>query len=199
MNGIGTLLSGLGGGGGGLLSQILGGTKLGLSGFGIINQIMQARQRQDLINRTLDYQKHPEKIMALAHQFQQPLEQGLVSGVGNNVQGYLAQRGLSQSPNIQADVLAQSLAPFQQQNMQRALQLALATIGLPGSMLPYVGTEVTGGLASLLATLSGGKSGQPTTADAGGFQYDPFGGGSLSDFPGSATPGRTPLLSGGTQ
>jgi hypothetical protein len=153
MAGIGSILQSIGGSGG-ALGDILGGAKLGLSGFGVVDQIMQARQRQDMLNRALAYQKDPKRLASLVSGYTKPLDTGLVKGVGNEVQGYLAERGLSQSPSIQSEVLSQSLAPYMQQNQQRALQMALQVMGIPLEALATIGPGGgTSGLAGLLATL----------------------------------------------
>jgi hypothetical protein len=148
------------------VSTGLGAAKPFLTGFGIVDQILQARQQQDLLNRAMSYQKDPKKLAQLVQQYTQPLNQGLVAGVGNAVQGQMAERGLAQSPAIWSEVAAQSLAPYQQQNQQRALEMALQVMGIPLSALPYLNRGGTGGLAQLIASLPGG-GGQPSGTAAG--------------------------------
>ena len=96
--------------------------KTGLSGFGLIGNILAQKKQEDALNRISYYQKNPAAAAAMVRSLTQPLSLGLTQDVGNNVQGYLAERGLNQSPNITAEVLSQSLAPYQQQNQQQALQ-----------------------------------------------------------------------------
>ncbi len=109
-----------GGGGGFNWGNLL---KTGLGGFGLIGNIMAQNKQNSALNRIDMYQKHPELAAAKISSLTQPLNAGLVSGVGNEVQGYLAERGLSQSPNITAGVLGQQLAPYMQQNQMTAEQL----------------------------------------------------------------------------
>lgn len=116
LSSIGGALGGAGGGGlGGLL-------KLVTTGFGLVSNIMATQQQQSALNRISSYQKNPAKAAQVINSLTQPLSLGLTEDVGNNVQGYLAERGLSGSPNITSSVLAQALAPYQQQNQQQAMQ-----------------------------------------------------------------------------
>lgn len=78
----------------------------------------------------------PSQLAANIQQLQQPLSQGLTQSVGNTVQGQLAERGLSQSPGIYADVLAQAIAPYQQQEQQMATNAYFQKLGLPISARP---------------------------------------------------------------
>lgn len=170
---IGPLL-GAGGGPGGFL-------KLLTTGFGLIGNIMAQQQQQSAVNRITSYQKNPAKAAAAINSLTQPLSLGLTQDVGNNVQGYLAERGLSGSPNISASVLAQALAPYQQQNQQTAEQEFFqllnplgAQYGKPQNMtnlfsqfnpIPGVGTP----------TFPGG-GGYPSGSGGGPYPY-PYGSG----------------------
>jgi hypothetical protein len=139
------------GGGGKLLES-------GLTGAGLIGNLLTQKQRSDELSYLQNQQKQLQDPTALAKQVAaatQPLNTGLVQGVENQVQGSLAEQGLSQAPGIQAAVLSQALAPFEQQNQQTALQLVLQRLGLP---LSYASTYLQGlpqpaNLSPLLALL----------------------------------------------
>jgi hypothetical protein len=73
----------------------------------------------------------PQQLSAKVAAGTQPLNAGLVQSVTNSVQGADAERGLATSPGIFNADLAQSLAPYQQQNQNTALQLLMKQIGLP--------------------------------------------------------------------
>jgi hypothetical protein len=111
---LGQVFSGPGG-----LGNIL---KTALTGAGLVGNIMTQQKQNAALNRINYYQKNPAAAAQVIRSLTQPLSQGLTQDVGNNVQGYLGERGLSQSPNITAEVLSQSLAPYQQQNQQTAMQ-----------------------------------------------------------------------------
>lgn len=107
--------------GGGLnLGNIL---KLGLTGAGTVGDIVSTMKQNQALNKILYYQKNPAAASAAVASMEQPLSQGLTQEVGNNVQGYLAERGLAQSPEETAAVLGQALAPYQQQNQTSAENL----------------------------------------------------------------------------
>lgn len=96
--------------------------KAGVTGMGLIGDIMAQRKQNAALNRIAFYQKNPAAAAAEVRSLTAPLSMGLTENVGNQVQGYLAERGLSQSPNITAATLGEALAPYQQQNQQQALQ-----------------------------------------------------------------------------
>ena len=106
-----------------------------LAGGGIIEQFianwMAQRKQNDYINQQLKYQKNPQLMQNEITKLTQPLDQNLTAAVSNQVQGNLGAQGLSQSPNIQASVLAQALAPYAQQNQQIAAQEWYQLHGLP--------------------------------------------------------------------
>jgi hypothetical protein len=149
---LGSLSSALGGagtGGAGLssLGQILG---LGSSGYNLYNQY----QNQQYQNNLRSYAQDPAKMNAYAAQFTQPLNAGLTADVGNQSQSYLAQRGLSDSPQISQEVESQALAPYVQQNQQAGYQDALAALGLGGGAI-NPGAQQQNSQAQLAKTLSG--------------------------------------------
>ena len=166
-----------GGGGGTPIWQTL--LKLGVGGAGTIGNILASNKRNQVLNQSLQNQKDlmnltPGQLAAQASAIEQPLSAGLTSSVGNAVQGYLAERGLSQAPGIQATTLAQGLAPYKIQEQQLAMNSLLQKLGLPAQatprFLPYPqGTDLSK-LFQMLFTRkdpmtgnAGGGSGFPTT------------------------------------
>lgn len=171
-----TSIPGVGGGGNPIWQTLL---KLGTAGAGSIGNILASMKRNDVLNTSLNNQKN---LMALANnpnalatnisKLERPLSAGLTSSVGNAVQGYLAERGLSESPGIASETLAQGLAPYQQQEQQMAINSYLSTLGLPAQatprFLPYPqGTDLSKIFQSLFAkpdalTAGGGIADSPT-------------------------------------
>lgn len=143
--------------------------ELGLSGAGLVGNILNEKQRSDQLSALTKQEKNLPDPTALAKQVAlatQPLNTGLVQGVENSVQGSLASQGLAEAPGIQAAVLSQALAPYQQQNQSTALQLVMQRLGLP---LQYAQTILGGlppntNLAPLLALL---QKGSGTSAPSG--------------------------------
>jgi hypothetical protein len=107
----------------------LGATGAGL--FGNISAERQKAQEMDYLKKQQNAIGDPTKLAAEVAAATQPINRGLVQSVGNQVSGTLAEEGLSQAPGIQASVLSQSLAPFEQQNQATALQLVMKRLGLP--------------------------------------------------------------------
>lgn len=121
---------------------------LGTAGAGGIGNILAGNKRNQVLNQQLTNQQqlmnlvnNPTQLATNAAALQRPLSAGLTSSVGNAVQGYLAERGLSQSPGIASETLAQGLAPYQLQEQQMAMQSYLQSLGLPAQasarFLPY--------------------------------------------------------------
>jgi hypothetical protein len=137
----------------------------GLAGAGLIGNLITQKQRSDELSYIQNQQKalqDPTKLAAQVAAATQPLDRALTESVGNVVSGNLAEQGLSQAPGIQAQALAQGLAPFQQQNQQTALQLVLERLGLP-VQLAYTylqGLPQQVGLAPLLALFGKGNPAQ---------------------------------------
>lgn len=132
-----------------------------LSGAGFVGNWLNNRkvnQRQDFLS---GLGENPSKMNAYVSQFQKPLAAGLTQSVGNATQAYLGERGESESPTISADVFAQALAPYQQQQQSMGINEALASLGL----IPKTGnsaSDVSGPLAMLMKNL-----GQKPTAPTG--------------------------------
>ena len=116
--------------------------KAGLTGIGALQSILAERKRNEILNQYLGLANNPEASAAAIRSMTQPLDQGLVQNVGNQTQAYLAERGLSESPQISESVLSQSLAPYEQQNQQTAMNeyyrnLALGLQASNPALLPY--------------------------------------------------------------
>ena len=118
----------------GSLSSIVPLLSIGTMGAGLIGNILNARTQSQAIS-DLQKQENPTLLAKEVAGATAPLNTGLVQGVENQVQGSLASQGLAEAPGIQASVLAQALAPYEQQNQQTALQLVLAQLGIPVSIL----------------------------------------------------------------
>lgn len=145
---------------------------------GMVQQYSLAGKEKQAMDRSLYYSKHPEAINALVKQFQQPLSTGLVKGTENIVNASLAEQGLSQAPGIQSQVLAQALAPYQQNEQQMAITEALKAIGLPAEALSAIqSTMRPNDLSMMLKSILPGGGGSP--GSGGGFSLpntDPSGG-----------------------
>jgi hypothetical protein len=148
---------------------------LGATGAGLAGNISASHQQQQEANYLKQQQAllaDPTKLAQEVAGATQPLNKALVSDVSNNVSGTLAEQGLAQAPGIQASTLATSLAPFEQQNQQTALQIVMQRLGLPIQYATALLQNQPKGtnLAPLLALLS--KGGMPTTPGStpgGGF------------------------------
>jgi hypothetical protein len=135
------------------------------TGVGTLANFLQGRKQNSYNDAILanEQQKQailndPAKMAAKVASFRHPLDQGLVSGVGNATQGYLAERGLSAAPTIQEQVMAQALGPFVNQNENTALMAALQSLGIPyAGMQPKFATPINlqGVLQSLLKGMPG--------------------------------------------
>jgi hypothetical protein len=153
---------------------------LGLAGAGLGGNIAAEHdrskelaylQQQQQANASLT----PAQLAAKVSQATAPLNAGLVQGVENQVSGSLAEQGLSEAPGIQASVLAQALAPYQQQNQNTALQLVMQQLGLP---IQY-GQAILGNqpqqsnLTPLLAMLmrNNGNQNQSSNLPGGGWDF----------------------------
>lgn len=104
-----------------------------IQGFGVVSNLIQGHRQSGLqstainnVNQLSQLANNPQAMAARIRALQQPLNQGLVSGVGNEVQGYLAERGLALSPAIQSQVMAQALGPYQVKEQELAQQAAFA-------------------------------------------------------------------------
>ena len=141
--------------------------KIGTGIAGTVGNITGNQMKDRALLQQLDLQKSlaamtPQQLALQAQQLQQPLSEGLTQGVGNQVQAMMGERGLSQAPGIFSQTMAQSLAPFQIQEQQMAMNAILQKLGLPieaaGRFLPTPNTTSTAGIwQTLMNQLQGGK------------------------------------------
>jgi hypothetical protein len=103
----------------------------GLAATGEVGNVLEGEKRSAYQNFVMSLLKNPGKLAQMAAQITQPLSRGLEQSVGNQVQGDLASRGLSQAPGIFAATESQALAPYEQQNQNIAMQAVLQSLGLP--------------------------------------------------------------------
>ena len=186
---------------------------LGSTAYNMYNQY----QNQQYQNQLRSFAQDPAKMNAYAAQFTQPMTAGLQTGVANNTQSYLAQRGLSDSPEIAQQVQAQAIAPYIQQNQQNGYQNALQALQVGGGAVnPNTqSANSISALAKAFAALSGpqtpgsldsasqltrllqlaqpgaasGGSLQPTSTDSGdqSIPYQPMQNLDMSGFPSDDT------------
>jgi len=149
---------------------------LGTAGAGITGNIMNAITRGQQTSKLQSAEKNlanlsPEALSGMVSKATAPLNQNLVSSVGNLVQADVAGRGLAESPGVFAATESQALAPYQQQNQNTALQLVLQKLGLPieyaNAVINSVGPNADVGkiLQSLMQMQKGGVGGVPNTSD----------------------------------
>lgn len=113
-------------------SGTLKGLQLGSAGTGEIGNILNMIQRGQQYSRLKSFENmSPAQLAARVSSATTPLNQRLVQDITNQVQGADAARGLTASPGIFSSDLAQSLAPYEQQNQNTALQLVMSQLGLP--------------------------------------------------------------------
>lgn len=134
-----------------------------LAGAGTVGNYLTGRKTNQAISDQIAWNKYvqglvsnPAAFQKFAQGYTQPLTAGLVQGVENQDQAWLAQHGLSQSPAIAGDVVNQSLAPYIQQQQNQGLQAALQALqaGNPG-VNPLAGGPGTNNLTGLLKMLQG--------------------------------------------
>lgn len=136
--------------------------QVGSTGYNLYNQYKQQQYQDKLRALSTD----PAAVGKLAAGYTQPLTAGLQKGVANEAQAYLAQRGLSDSPQISEQVEAQAIAPYIQQNQQQGYSLALQALGLGGGAIPP-GQQQSTSMDSLVKAFSrfGGTNGAPGAQD----------------------------------
>jgi hypothetical protein len=174
------------------LGPALSGGSLALGEIGNLlaggQQSQQAKLLRDQQQRIASMS--PADLTRMVQSAQAPLNQGLVQSVQNSVQGDLAQRGLAQAPGIFAATESQALAPYVQQNYDRALQQVLTQLGLPMEYATTIKQFLPGQkditpsmmmfLKQLAARKGGGSSSPSFTADTSWLQ--PTNSGSEIDF-----------------
>jgi hypothetical protein len=158
------------------ISGILPILGLGTAGAGITGNIMNAITRGQQTSQLQSAEKKlanlsPEQLSSMVSGATAPLNQNLVSSVGNLVQADVAGRGLAESPGVFAATETQALAPFQQQNQNTALQLVLQKLGLPieyaNAVINSVGPNADVGRilqALMQMPKTGGVGGVPDTS-----------------------------------
>jgi len=157
---IGSSLGSVFGGSGGLGNLL----KTIITGTGLVGNFINQRQQQGALNTELMYQKNPALAAQKIASLEQPLSQGLTQEVGNSTQGYLAERGLAESPQMSQAVLGQALAPYVQQNQNTAMQEFFGLLNPAGAKFPQ-----NTNLASLFSLFNKNPYPQfPTTAGGTG-------------------------------
>lgn len=130
----------------------------GLAGGGFLSNWLQNRKTNANQDYLTKLGKDPVAMQAYMRKFQQPLSAGLTQNVGNQTQAFLGERGLSESPTISQDVLAQALAPYQQQEQKMGEDAAFQSLGL----IPTKG-PAPANLTSLLAGIGKGGGASPSS------------------------------------
>ena len=110
--------------------------------MGLIGNASANRERNKLIQAAVARQRYlqsltPEQVTTGIRGLESPLSGGLTKGVGNLVQAAMQERGLTGSPTIWGDVLAQALAPYMLQAKELASNNYFRMLGAGGT-----GTEL---------------------------------------------------------
>jgi hypothetical protein len=126
---------------------------IGSTAYNMYNQYQQQQYQDKLRSLSTD----PAAVSKLAAGYTQPLTAGLEKGVANNTQAYLAERGLTESPQISQEVQSQAIAPYIQQNQQQGYSLALQALGLGGGAInpAYQKQDSMSALAKAFAQMPG--------------------------------------------
>lgn len=181
---------------------------LGFIGTGVsaLSNFLTNRTKNKYLQDQINYQKYlrslasdPAKMSAYVRGFEQPLDQGLVASVNNQVQAFGAERGLSTSPEIMAEIEAQALGPLKQNSQQMAINEALASLGLPaGDPSSALSSTQPFDLTAIMKSLLGGGTGTEV------IPFTPVGGSTIPapdapepDAPVPNIPGITAADSGG--
>lgn len=151
------------------LPQILSG---GAFGAGEVGNIIESEKQAAYQNFVMSLLKDPAKLQALVAKLQQPLNNGLTQAVGNQVQGNMAERGLSQAPGIFAASESQALAPFYLQNQNAALNAVMQLLGMPAGTFKNPSNN-SGALGLFMKSLQGGGGDGGDGGFAGGFNMGP--------------------------
>lgn len=144
-----------------------------------ISSFLGNRQKNKYLTDQINYQKFlrslstdPAKMSQYVSGFEKPLDQGLVSGVNNQVQAFGAERGLSTSPQIMQEIEAQALGPLQQNQQQMAINEAMTSLGIPSGTPDFNGTASQPlDITAMIKQLLGGGSSTPSVVpfnDPGG-------------------------------
>jgi hypothetical protein len=138
------------------------------TGANLYSGITNAKNTADY-NSTQSYiqglVKDPTKMAAAAAKLQQPLSAGLTDQVTNQAQAQLAERGLGGSPSAMSSVIAQSLAPYIQQNQSTAMTALMNSLGLGSSTRPQALPSMD--MSKLMAMLKTGSDPTASMAQTG--------------------------------
>jgi hypothetical protein len=138
------------------INSLLGLAGLGTNLYSGIQNIQsqnQAKQAQSYVTNLLE---NPTKLSAATAAYTQPLAAGLQGDIANQVQGTLAEQGLSASPAAYTTSLTQALAPYllqQQQTGQSTLMSALNSL-----LSTKATTSPFANISQLLAALKSGNN-----------------------------------------
>lgn len=139
----------------GLMTKIGPWANLGMGVLGTVSNFRANAERNKLYQAALARQRYLESLTPAKHSegimgFRRPLSGGLTAGITNLVQSAMGERGLAQAPGIFSEVLAQALAPYEQQDLDRATQSWFRSLGTStpsdyaaiGSLSPQGGSTV---------------------------------------------------------
>lgn len=139
------------------------------------SNIYQGYQNQQYQDKLRSLAQNPQALNQYEQGFVQPLSAGLTQGVENQAQGYAAERGLSQSPALQSEIVSQALAPYIQSQQQSGYSNALQALGLGGGATPSnTQASLTSGLSGLSGLSKLGQGGS-AAASASGDPYSSLG------------------------
>ena len=139
---------------------------LGAAGSGLYSNISADQQRQQALNMAkANANLSPQALAAMVSKATVPLNSQLVQAVTGATTANLAEQGLSQAPGLQAQAIAQGLAPFEQQNQQTAMNLVLQKLGLPSTFASLIPPNTN--MNQLLALLM--RQNNPTPSPTAGF------------------------------
>lgn len=162
--------------GGNILSLLTKILPLASFGMGTYGNIKSGQAQQGNLDTLLAAQKKwaamsPQQVSQMVMGATQPLNQGLVQGVGNQVNAMMGERGLSQAPGIMAGTLAQALAPAERANQDAAMQIVMQQMGLPMAYADSIGKAIPPGQSmtpALMMFLQSMGVGKPTGGSSGG-------------------------------
>lgn len=171
------------------------------AGVSALSNFLGNRKKNQYLDEQMKYQKYlrslaqdPAKMSQYVQGFEKPLNAGLVKSVENQAQAYGAERGLSTSPQLMTEILAQALGPLQQNEQQMAINTAMQSLGLPSGTPDFAGTaqsplDITSLLKNLFKPASAtiGTAGSSAGSDLGGLDLS-FSDPSISELLGSVTP-----------
>lgn len=134
------------------------------TGVGFLSNWLAARRQRQREQFLQNLAQNPEAMQKYVAGFSRPLAAGLKESVGNQVQAFLGERGLSGTPGISADVETQALAPYLQQSQRDAFNEAMSSLGL----MPQGGrsADLSGTLALLMKGLSPNPGAPPHAGGA---------------------------------